>query len=107
MSHEGRRGSSSTHQGRGSAEWKSNGIAGSGSASGQYASSGFSQSGGVEERVADCFEETGQEAIVKVKQPDPFLRTDPTLISWCVLMAVRSVTPGIPAKRPTRGRSRW
>jgi hypothetical protein len=80
MSHEGRTGSSSARDSSASAEWKSNGIMGSGSASGKSSTSGFSQSGGVEDRVSDYFKETGQEAIIKLKQPDPFLRTERTLV---------------------------
>lgn len=70
----------STTSGGGSAGWKSSGIAGSGSASGNYQKTTRSESGRAEMRVTDFFEETGQVVIAKIKQPDPFLRVDKNLI---------------------------
>lgn len=73
-------GSSGTSSGSGSAKWRSNGVMGSGSASGSYSRSGSSVSGEFEQRVTDVFEETGQEVIAKIKQPDPFLTVDKNLV---------------------------
>ncbi|MDP1829377.1 MAG: hypothetical protein Q8L48_39290 [Archangium sp.] len=73
-------GSVSSSSGAGTAAWRSNGVLGSGSASGSYSQGGSSVSGQFEQRVTDTFEETGQEIIAKVKQPDPFLTVDKNLV---------------------------
>jgi len=76
MSGDGMRGSVSRSSGSGSAQWNSTGIAGSGKASGSYDRSGSYVSGKMENRLTNAFEETGQELIVRIKKPDPFLRTE-------------------------------
>ena len=75
-----RYGSVSSSSGQGALAWKSNGVAGSGSASGSYSRGNSSVSGNMEQRVTDIFEDTGQEIIVKLKQPDPFLTVDKNLV---------------------------
>ncbi len=75
-----RSGSVSSSTGSGSVGWKSNGAVGSGSASGSYSKNTRTEYGKVETRVTDFFEETGQELLAKIKQPDPFLQVDKNLI---------------------------
>ncbi|MBS1152140.1 MAG: putative lipoprotein [Myxococcaceae bacterium] len=73
-------GSVSSGSGKASAGWKSTGVHGSGSASGSYSNTRVNESGKMEQRVTDYFDETGQEVIAKMKQPDPFLRSDKNMI---------------------------
>lgn len=75
-----RSGSVSSTSGGGSVAWKSSGAVGSGSASGRYSRDSHSEYGKVETRVTDYFEETGQQILAKIKQPDPFLPVDKNLV---------------------------
>lgn len=75
-----RSGSVSTSSGGGQGGWRSSGIVGSGSASGSYSNRSTSEYGRVETRVTDVFEDTGQEIIAKIRQPDPFLTVDKNMV---------------------------
>jgi hypothetical protein len=75
-----RTGTVTTSSGSGQVGFRSNGVLGSGSAQGSYANRTTTETGGMEQRVTDVFEETGQEIIAKVKQPDPFLTADKNLV---------------------------
>jgi hypothetical protein len=75
-----RTGAVSTSSGSGQVGFRSNGIVGSGSAQGSYTNRSTTESGRIEQRVTDTFEDTGQEVIAKIKQPDPFLTADKSLV---------------------------
>ena len=75
-----RTGTVSSASGSGQVGFRSNGILGSGSAQGSYSNRSTTESGRMEQRVTDVFEDTGLEVIAKVKQPDPFLTADKSLV---------------------------
>lgn len=71
-------GSTTTATGNVNATWRT--TTSSGTASANAAHRGTVTSGSMENRVTDVFEETGQEVIAKLKQPDPFLTVDKNLV---------------------------
>ncbi len=71
-------GTVSTSSGNVNATWRT--TTSSGAATANYAHRGTTESGRMERRVTDVFQETGQEVIARIKQPDPFLRVEKNLV---------------------------
>lgn len=71
-------GTVASNSGNVNATWRT--TTSSGTATANYANRGATESGAMERRVTDVFEETGQEVIAKLKQPDPFLTVDKNLV---------------------------